>query len=112
MTINDERGSMQPVHSRTTHSVNGIPLPLYLLVSFGGAWLIWLPLLIAEYLQLSLLVPSVVFITLGSFAPSFADNAFVHPDHVGISRLWREPVTGHALSCCRQYLVWRLEDQP
>ncbi|MBV5288632.1 hypothetical protein [Pelodictyon phaeoclathratiforme] len=103
---------MQPVHSRTTHSVNGIPLPLYLLVSFGGAWLIWLPLLIAEYLQLSLLVPSVVFITLGSFAPSFADNAFVHPDHVGISRLWREPVTGHALSCCCQYLVRRLEDQP
>ena len=49
-----------------------IPLTLYLLVTFGSAWLIWLPLLIAEYLRLSLPVPSVVFITLGSFAPSIA----------------------------------------
>ena len=63
---------MQPAHSRGTSSGNCIPLPLYLLATFGGAWLIWLPLLIVEYLRLSLPVPSFVFITLGSFAPSVA----------------------------------------
>ena len=39
-------------------------------MTFGSAWLIWLPLLVAEYLRLSLPVSSVVFITSGSFAPS------------------------------------------
>lgn len=49
-----------------------IPLTLYLLVTFCCAWLIWSPLLIAEYLRLLLPVPPVVYITLGSFAPSIA----------------------------------------
>jgi len=47
-----------------------IPLSTYLLVTFGSAWLIWLPLLIAEYMRISLPVPSIVLITLGSFVPS------------------------------------------
>jgi hypothetical protein len=41
-----------------------------LLLTFGSAWLIWSPLLVAEYLYLTLPVPSLVFITLGTFAPS------------------------------------------
>ena len=49
-----------------------IPLTLYLLITFGCSWLIWLPLLIAEHQRLALPVPSVVLITLGSFAPSIA----------------------------------------
>ena len=98
VTINDERGSMQPAHSRTSHSVNGIPLPLYLLVSFGGAWLIWLPLLIAEYLQLSLPVPSVVFITLGSFAPSV----------VALLLTWRYAGGTELRQLLGRALVWRV----
>jgi membrane protease YdiL (CAAX protease family) len=39
-------------------------------MTFGSAWLIWSPLLVAEYLHLTLPVPSLVFITLGSFVPS------------------------------------------
>jgi hypothetical protein len=98
VTINNERGSMQPAHSRTSHSVNGIPLPLYLRVSFGGAWLIWLPLLIAEYLQLSLPVPSVVFITLGSFAPSV----------VALLLTWRYAGGTELRQLFGRALVWRV----
>lgn len=96
--INDERGSMQPAHSRTSHTVNGISLPLYLLVSFGCAWLIWLPLLIAEYLQLSLPVPSVVFITLGSFAPSV----------VALLLTWRYAGGTELRQLLARALVWRV----
>ena len=49
-----------------------VPLSAYLLLTFGSAWLIWSPLLVAEYLHFTLLVPSLVFITLGTFAPSIA----------------------------------------
>jgi uncharacterized protein len=89
---------MQPAHSRITHSVKGIPLPLYLLVSFGCAWLIWLPLLIAEYLQLSLPVPSVVFITLGSFAPSV----------VALLLTWRYAGGTELRQLLARALVWRV----
>ena len=50
--------------------VSRIPLRVYLLLTFGCAWLIWLPLLLAEYAGLALPVPPVVLIVLGSFAPS------------------------------------------
>jgi membrane protease YdiL (CAAX protease family) len=68
--MSDKRGFMQPAKSRRTNSIFHIPLTVYLLVTFGSTWLIWSPLLFAEYLRLPLPVPSVVFITLGSFVPS------------------------------------------
>ena len=55
---------------KSTNPKFHIPLATYLLVTFGSTWLIWLPLLAAEYMRFSLPVPSVVLITLGSFAPS------------------------------------------
>ncbi len=56
---------MQPTKIR-----ENIPLTTYLLLTFGSAWLIWSPLLVAEYMRLTLSVPSIVFITLGTFAPT------------------------------------------
>ena len=98
VTINNERGSMQPAHSRGTNSVKCIPLTLYLLVTFGGAWLIWLPMLIAEYLRFSLPVPSVVFITLGSFAPSV----------VALFLTWRYAGVTELRQLLGRALVWRV----
>jgi len=53
-------------------AISRIPLIPYLLLTFGGAWLIWLPLLIAEYTNLALPVPPIVLIVLGTFAPTLA----------------------------------------
>lgn len=89
---------MHPANSRGTHSVNCIPIPLYLLATFGGAWLIWLPLLIAEYLRLSLPVPSVVFITLGGFAPSV----------VALFLTWRYAGVTEMRQLLGWALVWRV----
>ena len=50
--------------------ISRIPLSTYLPLTFGCAWLIWLPLLLAEYAGLALPLPPVVLIVLGSFAPS------------------------------------------
>ncbi len=50
--------------------ISRIPLRVYLPLTFGSAWLVWSLLLVAEYLHLTLPLPSFVFITLGSFAPS------------------------------------------
>lgn len=63
---------MQQTSLRDAHAVHPIPLSTFLLLTFGSAWLIWSPLLIAEDLHLTLSVPSFIFITLGSFAPSLA----------------------------------------
>jgi membrane protease YdiL (CAAX protease family) len=41
-------------------------------LTFGSAWLIWLPLLVAEYTNLALPVPPIVLIVLGTFTPSLA----------------------------------------
>jgi hypothetical protein len=46
-----------------------ILLNTYLLLTFGGVWLIWLPLLVTEYTNLTQPVPPIVLITLGSFIP-------------------------------------------
>ena len=35
---------MQPTHLTITNTTAHIPLGTYLLLTFGGAWLIWLPL--------------------------------------------------------------------
>lgn len=56
---------MQPTNVR-----GNIPLTTYLLLTFGSAWLIWSPPLVAEYLPIKLPVTSIVLITLGSFVPS------------------------------------------
>lgn len=61
---------MQQTSLRNANAVHPIPLSTYFLLTFGSAWLIWSPLLIAEDLHLTLSVPSFIFITLGSFAPS------------------------------------------
>ncbi len=89
---------MQTAHSRKTNSDVHIPLRIYLLVTFGIAWLIWLPLLIAEYLQLSLSVPSIVFITLGSFAPSI----------VALFITWRYAGGTALRQLLGRVLVWRI----
>ena len=65
--LDGQRDSMQSTNIRTTNT-----LTIYLLLTFGGAWLVWSPLLVAGYLHLTLPVPSIVIITLGSFAPSAA----------------------------------------
>lgn len=52
--------------------ISRIPLRIYLLLTFGLAWLIWLPLLVAEYTNLALPLPPIVLIVLGSFTPSVA----------------------------------------
>ena len=58
---------MQPTNVR-----GNIPLTTYLLLTFGSAWLIWLPLLIAEYTNLALPVPPIGLIVMGTFTPSIA----------------------------------------
>jgi membrane protease YdiL (CAAX protease family) len=57
---------------RGTNTVQPIPLSAYLLLTFGSAWLIWLPLLLAEYAGLALPLPPIVLIVLGTFTPSLA----------------------------------------
>ena len=89
---------MQPVNLRTANSIFYIPLTLYLLLTFSSAWLIWLPLLIAEYLRLSLPVPSFVFITLGSFAPSI----------VALFLTWRYAGGTELRQLMGRALVWRV----
>jgi hypothetical protein len=61
---------MQQTYLRSANALHPIPLITYLLLTFGSAWLIWSPLLVAEYTSLTLPVPAVVQITLGSFAPT------------------------------------------
>ena len=63
---------MRPTCLGSTNTVTRIPLSLYFLVTFGGAWLVWAPLLVAEYTGLPLPVPPIVLIVLGSFTPSIA----------------------------------------
>lgn len=75
-----------------------MPLKVYLLVTFSGAWLLWLPVVVAEYMGLSLVVPSVVFITLGSFAPSI----------VALLLSWRYAGGSGLRQLSGRALVWRV----
>jgi len=61
---------MQQTCLCSTNAIQPIPLSTYLLVTFGSAWLVWAPLLVAEYAELPLPVPPIVLIVLGSFAPT------------------------------------------
>jgi len=63
---------MQQTRSRSTNAIHPIPLSAYLLLTFGGAWLTWLPLVVAEYTNLVLPLPPIVLIVLGTFTPSLA----------------------------------------
>ena len=85
---------MQPTHSVSTQ----IPLSRYLLLIFGSAWLVWLPLLVAQYAGLTLPVPDIVLIVLGSFAPTMT-ALFLTWKYAGISELRR--LLGRAL-------IWRV----
>lgn len=61
---------MQQTHSRGPNASYSLPLTAYLLVTFCSAWLIWLPLVIAEYTGFVMPVPPIVLIVLGSFMPT------------------------------------------
>ena len=89
---------MQPTNPASAHPTAHIHLRTYLLVTFGSAWLIWLPLLVAEYTKLSLPVPAIVLITLGSFVPSIT-ALFLTWKCAGIVELRR---------LLRMALVWRV----
>jgi membrane protease YdiL (CAAX protease family) len=89
---------MQQTYSRSASAIHPIPLTTYLLLTFGGAWLIWLPLLVAPYMRLTLPVPSVVLITLGTFAPTIT-ALFLTWKYAGGTELRR--LLGRAL-------IWRV----
>ena len=89
---------MPPGNSRRTNPISHSLLTLHLLVYFGSAWLIWLPLLIAEHFRLSLPVPAIVFITLGSFAPSI----------IALFLTWRNGGRTQLRQLLGRILVWRV----
>lgn len=73
---------MPQTYLRDVNAIYPVPFSTYLLMTFGSAWIIWLPLLIVEYAGFTLPAPSVVVITLGSFAPS-ATALFLTWKHSG-----------------------------
>ncbi len=89
---------MQPTHPASTNPTAHIPLGTYLLLTFGSAWLIWLPLLVAEYTSLTLPVPSIVLITLGSFVPTIT----------ALFLTWRCAGAADLRRLLRRALVWRV----
>ena len=89
---------MQPTHLTITNTTAHIPLGTYLLLTFGGAWLIWLPLLVAEYTSLTLPVPSIVLITLGSFVPTMT----------ALFLIWRCAGGTELRRLMSRALVWRV----
>ena len=89
---------MQSTNLRSTHKTVHIPLTIYLLVTFGGAWLVWLPLLVAEYMHLPLPAPSIVLIVLGTFVPTITALFLTWRTAGGVELRW---LLGRAL-------VWRV----
>lgn len=89
---------MQPTYSASPNPTAHIPLGTYLLVTFGSAWLIWLPLLVAEYTNLTLPVPSIIPLTLGSFVPTIT----------ALFLTWRYAGTTELRRLLRKALVWRV----
>ena len=78
--------------------ISRIPLRVYLLLTFGSAWLIWLPLLVAEYTNLSLPVLPIVLIVVGTFTPSVA----------ALFLTWRYAGGTGLRRLLGQVLVWRV----
>jgi membrane protease YdiL (CAAX protease family) len=93
---------MQHTSLRGAKAIHSVPLNVYILLAFGSAWLIWSPLLIAEYLHLTLPVPSLVFITAGTFAPTIT-ALFLTWRYAGGAELRR--LLGRAL-IWRTSLIW------
>lgn len=89
---------MQPTKLASANPTARIPFSTYLLVTFGSAWLIWLPVLVAEYASLTLPVPSIVLITLGSFVPTLT----------ALFLTWRYAGAGELRRLLRKALVWRV----
>lgn len=89
---------MHKANSRFQYVMSRKSLGVYLLLTFGTAWLVWLPLLIAQYYNLSLPVPAVVLITLGSFAPSM----------IALSLTWRFAGGTGLRRLLGRALVWRV----
>jgi hypothetical protein len=67
-------------------------------VTFAGAWLVWSPLLVAEYTDLRPPLPSLVLTTLGSFAPTVTAIFFT----------WRYAGGAELRRLLRRALVWRV----
>lgn len=89
---------MQQSYLRSANAIHPVPLSTFLLLTFGSAWLVWSPLLIAEYLHLTLPVPSIVLITLGTFAPTIT-ALFLTWKYVGRAELRR---------LLGRVLIWRV----
>jgi membrane protease YdiL (CAAX protease family) len=89
---------MQQTYLRSANAIHPVSLSTYLLVTFGSAWLIWSPLLVAEYLRLTLPVPSLVFITLGTFVPSI----------IALFLTWRYAGGTELRRLLGQALLWRV----
>ena len=89
---------MQQTYLHSTNVTHPIPLSTYLLLTFGSAWLVWSPLLLAEYLHLTLPVPSLVFITLGTFAPSIT----------ALFLTWRYAGGTELRRLLRRAVIWRV----
>lgn len=89
---------MQQTYLRSANAIHPAPLSTFLLLTFGSAWLIWSPLLVAEYLHLTLPIPSLVIMTFGAFAPS-STALFLTWKYAGGTELRR--LLGRAL-------IWRV----
>jgi hypothetical protein len=89
---------MQPISDQRMKTISRKPLIPYLLLTFGSAWLIWLPLLFAEYAGLRLPVPPIVLIVLGSFVPSLA----------ALFLTWRYAGTTGLRQLLGRAFVWRV----
>lgn len=89
---------MQQTYLHSTNAIHPVPLSTYLLLTFGSAWLVWSPLLLAEYLHLTLPVPSLVFITLGTFAPSIT----------ALFLTWRYAGGTELRRLLRRAVIWRV----
>jgi membrane protease YdiL (CAAX protease family) len=89
---------MQSTYLRRANAIHPVPLSTYLLLTFGSAWLIWSPLLVAGYMRLTLPIPSIILITLGTFAPTIT-ALFLTRRYAGKTELRR--LLGRAL-------IWRV----
>ena len=89
---------MPQTHLRNVNAIHPATFSTYLLLTFGSAWLIWSPLLVAEYLHLTLPVPSIVLITLGSFVPSI----------ISLFLTWRYMGGTELRRLLGQVLIWRV----